>query len=251
MVRRPSLPFFTGDFLTGTMLMSRAAVGAYISMLCSAWEVGPIPDNEAAMWKAMHLSPTDPPFAEIWAEVRAKWQRTPDGWINLRLERTRVERDDFVARQRAKGILGGRPQKAPAKAPGLPNQKPQITPPTPIPIPIPDPSPTPKIKTQTPAAPGRVTDPLFARFWTAYPRKVSKAEAWKAWQKLAVDAVLVDRMTRALEWQCQQPGWLKDGGRFVPHPATWLNGRQWEDEPFEMPDPTDLAWDRVLARSKP
>jgi hypothetical protein len=96
-----------------------------------------------------------------------------------------------------------------------------------------------------------VADSLFARFWTAYPRKVSKAEAWKAWQKIPVDATLVARMTRALEWQCQQPGWLKDGGRFVPHPATWLNGRQWEDEPFEMPDPTDLAWDRVLARIKP
>ena len=24
--------------------------------------------------------------------------------------------------------------------------------------------------------------------------------------------------------------WTRDDGRFIPHPATWLNGRQWEDE---------------------
>ncbi|MNY63023.1 hypothetical protein D3C86_1999290 [compost metagenome] len=24
--------------------------------------------------------------------------------------------------------------------------------------------------------------------------------------------------------------WLKDGGKYVPMPTTWLNGRRWEDE---------------------
>lgn len=25
--------------------------------------------------------------------------------------------------------------------------------------------------------------------------------------------------------------WLKDGGQFIPHPATFLNQRRWEDNP--------------------
>ena len=24
--------------------------------------------------------------------------------------------------------------------------------------------------------------------------------------------------------------WAEDGGRYIPHPATWLNGERWEDE---------------------
>jgi hypothetical protein len=30
-------------------------------------------------------------------------------------------------------------------------------------------------------------------------------------------------------WKNSQQ-WTKDGGQFIPMPATWLNGRRWEDE---------------------
>ena len=72
----------------------------------------------------------------------------------------------------------------------------------------------------------------FLRFWAAYPKRVGKADAWRAWQKQAppLDAVL-----DALSWQCHQPGWLKDGGQFIPHPASWLHAGRWEDEPFHAP----------------
>ena len=72
--------------------------------------------------------------------------------------------------------------------------------------------------------------PLFDRFWGAYPRKVSKADARKAFAKLNPDAALVEDMLRALDWQKSLPEWTKDGGQFVPYPATWLNARRWEDE---------------------
>ena len=29
--------------------------------------------------------------------------------------------------------------------------------------------------------------------------------------------------------------WMKDGGQYIPHAATWLNGRRWEDEGIEQP----------------
>lgn len=83
----------------------------------------------------------------------------------------------------------------------------------------------------------RKTDilPLFDRFWGAYPRKVSKADARKAFAKLNPDAALVEDMLRALDWQKHLPEWTKDGGRFVPYPATWLNARRWEDEQGSSP----------------
>lgn len=73
-------------------------------------------------------------------------------------------------------------------------------------------------------------DPDFVRFWDAYPRRVAKKEARKAWAQLKPDAELVERILDALEWQQFQPAWCDNGGKFVPHPATWLRGERWADE---------------------
>lgn len=75
----------------------------------------------------------------------------------------------------------------------------------------------------------------FAEFWKAYPRRVGKDAAWKAWQKRKPDAALMDKIRQALDWQRVQDNWLRDGGRFIPHPATWLNQARWEDEPPTTP----------------
>lgn len=71
----------------------------------------------------------------------------------------------------------------------------------------------------------------FETFWRAYPRKVSKQEASRAWFKLAPDAALCSRIMAALERHRQSRQWIEDGGRFIPHASTWLNQRRWEDEP--------------------
>ena len=78
-----------------------------------------------------------------------------------------------------------------------------------------------------------VTD--FDRFWTAYPRKIAKGDARKAWQALVPDPALVDRILDALVWQTRQPDWLRDGGTWIPYPATYLRSERWEDEPANMP----------------
>jgi anti-sigma factor RsiW len=30
------------------------------------------------------------------------------------------------------------------------------------------------------------------------------------------------------------PDWKKDGGQFVPNPATYINGRRWEDSTAQV-----------------
>jgi hypothetical protein len=72
---------------------------------------------------------------------------------------------------------------------------------------------------------------LFDRFWAAYPRKVGKDAAWKAWQKRRPDADGLEAILAALAWQSRSSDWLKDGGQFIPHPSTWLNQARWHDEP--------------------
>ena len=68
----------------------------------------------------------------------------------------------------------------------------------------------------------------FGRFWAAYPKKVGKQAARKAF--LRADAPL-DTLLSALERQRGEPQWQRENGRYIPHPVTWLNQARWEDEP--------------------
>lgn len=71
---------------------------------------------------------------------------------------------------------------------------------------------------------------LFDAFWSAYPRKVAKPNALKAFEKIQPDDALLAKMLTAIDRAKASPQWIKDGGQFIPHPATWLNAHRWEDE---------------------
>ncbi|WP_122242244.1 YdaU family protein [Pseudomonas syringae] len=73
-------------------------------------------------------------------------------------------------------------------------------------------------------------DDLFPKFWKLYPNKKGKTAAEKAWKKLKVTDDLFTLIAQGLAKQCASLAWTKDGGQFIPHPSTWLNGKRWEDE---------------------
>lgn len=70
----------------------------------------------------------------------------------------------------------------------------------------------------------------FDLFWSTFPRKIGKGAAELAWKKLKPDATLQARIIQAVKAQCKSEQWRRDQGQFIPHPATWLNGKRWEDE---------------------
>ena len=70
----------------------------------------------------------------------------------------------------------------------------------------------------------------FDIFWKAYPRKKSKGDAEKAFVKIKPDKELLNVMLSKIEQAKISKDWLKDGGQYIPHPATWLNSKGWEDE---------------------
>lgn len=72
--------------------------------------------------------------------------------------------------------------------------------------------------------------PGFDRFWTSYPRRTAKSNALKAWNKLKPDGPLVDLILASIEANKKTRQWQESGGQFIPHPATFLNQRRWEDE---------------------
>lgn len=85
----------------------------------------------------------------------------------------------------------------------------------------------------------------FESWWSAYPKKTGKGAALKAWKKINPGGEMFAKMIGALDWQRSQPQWLKDGGVYIPNPATYLNQSRWEDEPFfttTQPDDTDAEF---------
>lgn len=72
----------------------------------------------------------------------------------------------------------------------------------------------------------------FDTFWEMYPRKVAKEKARSAFQRLPKR--YYSPLFAGLKAQKQSEQWCRDGGQFIPYPATWLNQRRWEDRPPEV-----------------
>jgi uncharacterized protein YdaU (DUF1376 family) len=86
----------------------------------------------------------------------------------------------------------------------------------------------------------RETQALFDKFWSAYPRKVAKENAMKAFAKRKPDEQMLGEMLKAVAVQAASDGWQKDGGQFIPHAATWLNAGRWQDEVGDSSAGTNL-----------
>ncbi len=68
----------------------------------------------------------------------------------------------------------------------------------------------------------------FASFWSAYPKKTAKPAALKAFKAQKISGELPD-ILRDIEFRVSGDDWRKEGGKYVPNPATYLNQRRWED----------------------
>ena len=93
-----------------------------------------------------------------------------------------------------------------------------------------------KTNSITPIAPKgeKRSDAEFEIFWNAYPTKVGKQPARKAFNKVKVP---VETLVAAIERQKCSSQWSKDGGQYIPNPATWLNQGRWTDELPEKHEP--------------
>ncbi|GAA4475534.1 hypothetical protein [Gluconacetobacter asukensis] len=102
--------------------------------------------------------------------------------------------------------------------------------------------------------PGPARD--FEEFWAAYPRKVGKDGARKAFDKARKRAGQAEIMVGLSRHIAVWPGANDERAQFIPHPATWLNRGDWQGDAASSaaagrpssgsPQSDRLAiWDRV------
>ena len=70
----------------------------------------------------------------------------------------------------------------------------------------------------------------FDLFWSAYPKKVGKKDAQKAWKNAKVNTELFDRIMTAIGRARTTDQWQRENGRYIPNPSTWINQGRWDDE---------------------
>lgn len=87
----------------------------------------------------------------------------------------------------------------------------------------------------------------FDQFWTAYPKKVGKRAAQKAFQN-AQNRPRIDDLLKAIDRARVSEQWRKDGGQFIPNPATWLNQGRWDDEPVQVVPVQPMAQVKIAPR---
>lgn len=88
---------------------------------------------------------------------------------------------------------------------------------------------------QTASPPDSGLDP-FEMFWAAYPRRVAKKAARRAWDQVLKrgEATADELIAGTLRYQTECRNQQREE-RFVKHPATWLNGGCWQDDAAKPP----------------
>jgi len=82
-------------------------------------------------------------------------------------------------------------------------------------------------------------------FWPAYPRKVGKAAAEKAWIKARKSGATVEQIVGGATLYARDCGRKQTEMQFIAHPATWLNAGRWEDDHGHavQPERRKFAWE--------
>jgi len=92
----PAFQMYAQSWLASTRGMPHDVKGAYIDLLCWAWDNGPLPNSPA--WRARVFGTNAKETARLWAALRHKFVRIAQGWINARLEEQRGELAAYQAR---------------------------------------------------------------------------------------------------------------------------------------------------------
>lgn len=227
-------PHHIGDFNNATRHLARIERSVYRDLIDLYYDTEEPLTLDVSQLCRLVIARDDEERAAVEQVLNEFFVKTDDGWSHARC-------DQEIAKYR--GIVDAKSAAGKASAAARASKKKQArnTRSTPVEQPLNGCSTNQEPLTinqepedQTPCAPpAHDAEPkadLFDRFWNLYPNKKNKSNARKAWAKLKVTDHLFDQIAAGLARYCASPDWVKDGGQFIPHPTTWLNGKRWEDE---------------------
>lgn len=207
--------FHSGDYLRDTSHLSLVEDAIY--RRCLDWyytNESPLPNDFKKIARLIRASD----FLEyVQIVVTEFFVLSENGWSQNRCDDEIAIYHGKAQKARENGQKGGRP-----KTKTKPNHNLEIT----QSVILDNPEITESQANQEPRTKNHInTNVDFDLFWQLYPNKAAKQNALKAWVKLKPNEALIDKIMQALKKQIPN---FSVG--FIPHGATWLNGKRWEDE---------------------
>lgn len=242
MAALPYIQLHIAEYLADTAHLTPTQHGAYLLLIFNYWQRAESLNNSNERLACVaRMSNSE------WAENRGVlaefFEVSGDRWVHPRIERDLTQVNEKIAKKSMAG-------KASAKQAIIKRSTDDEQ--------VLNTCPTNKIREDKDSKPLRAKDALddvgkpipqnqshskpddFDQFWSAYPTKVGKEAARKAWgrakQKPSLETIL-----QALTKQKTSARWTKEGGQYIPNPATWINQGRWADEIEEAPVGSPIA----------
>lgn len=213
-----SYPFHIRDYLTKTRHLSQTEDLAYRRLLDTYYtEETPLPSDAQRCARLIAMPEAHEAVALVLQEF---FELRDDGWHNDRCDH---ELDKYHAK--ADRATKANAKRWESKTDLKSDKKSDLK------------SETDQIPTSKPKKP-RTSKPVktiadtigFDDFWSAYPRKTAKTEAVKSWLSLDPDEATLISIMNALKQFKRSDDWMRDGGKYIPYPATWINQQRWQDD---------------------
>lgn len=214
------MPLYIGDYLADTAHLTIEQSGAYLHLLMSHWRVGYVPDDDAKLaaicrvtrtYFVRHIGPAIRPF------FTTDGTRLTQG--RMEKEKKRAEKVSLSASENAKKMHAKK-----AEINGLASAEAHADR---MPITLTSTDTEEKKKESRPTVSPRKSsagaDGAFAEFWNAYPKKLCKADAVKAFAKALKKASAEEIIAGVLRTR-----W-PDNPQYIPYAERWLNGERWSD----------------------
>lgn len=256
MAEMPFMKFFPSDYLRDTDILSLSSQGAWMRMICAAWHPTRKGILSFPMPTIARLIHTDEPDARrILAEIEdcgvadflwsgdaqtvtitcrrivRDWQTAAQNKSDISTKRSAAAKARWEKERQSKCIASASQMECP---PETRSQKPETRDQKPSPLLSPEGEDRPrKLKNS------KAEQDQAEAIYLAYPRREKKPIALKAIRKAMLTHspdFLLERAqayAAAIGWQERQ---------FIPHPATWFNSEQFNDNPedWKSPPPKSL-----------
>jgi uncharacterized protein YdaU (DUF1376 family) len=233
MAEFPALPLWTDAYFADTRHLSTLEHGAYLLLLMEAWrrQTCSLPNDDRLLARLAGLT------AEQWVDVKPMILPFFDldkRSNELHQKRLRKERDFLreKSRKQSERAASGWNKRKKKDAAAMPEAC-RSDAPTPTPTPTKT-----EVDKSTSVSRAGVRS-AFADFWDAYPRRVGKKAAEAKFEQAVKSGVPPSRIIAAARAYAEHPDAVRDGGRFLKHPTTWLNQGCWDDE-LPAPQPRQL-----------
>ncbi len=210
MSKNPAFLFYPNDFIAGTNLMTNEQVGKYIRLLCYQYGQGHLSEEDMIVVCGSYDK-----------KIFSKFKQDEDGnYYNERLEEEMLKRQKYCDAQtkNVKKRWGN-------------NDTTVYTVVDTTVLPTNIPSGNENINEDINNIDNDNNNLYFQRFnifWEKYPKKRDKERALCAFLRIKPSEELFEQIMNALEIQKRCAQWQDN--QYIPYPATWLNGKRWEDE---------------------